>query len=83
MEKDLLSRTISAQKLVWTNFVPANYSISARETWENFPLLVSMCSHDFARKTLQRFALGVVIREQKNVTFEVTDASFRVSTCQA
>jgi hypothetical protein len=34
-------------------------------------------------KSFKRFALGIVFCEQNETTFEVTDASFRVATCQA
>jgi hypothetical protein len=35
------------------------------------------------RERRQRFALGVVIRGQNEVTFEVTETSFRFATCKA
>jgi hypothetical protein len=36
----------------------------------------------YARQIFKRFALGIVICEQTEVTFEVTDASFAFATCQ-
>jgi hypothetical protein len=34
-------------------------------------------------RPFQRSALGIVIGEQRDVTFEATDASFAAATCQS
>jgi hypothetical protein len=40
-------------------------------------------SRSYARQILQLLSLGSVLCEQRDVTFEVTDASFCAATCQA
>jgi AAA+ superfamily predicted ATPase len=55
--------------------------IYARENKEASFARMSLCI--YARQIFTRFALGIVFCEQNETTFEVTDASFCVATCQA
>jgi hypothetical protein len=54
--------------------------ICARENKESFFCSYIPCAF-CARQIFRRFALGIVMCEQDEMTFE--DASFRVATCQA
>jgi hypothetical protein len=56
--------------------------IYARDDKEGFFCSYVPCVF-YARQIFKRFALGIVFYEQKETTFEVTDASLRAATCQS